>query len=508
MAKSFLVDVNLNQNEIQNGVVQNLPSDPQNPIKGQEYFNTTTNKFRVYNGTTWDEMGTGGGTVTSVTVNNATDGGLTVDGSPVTTAGTITLGHSNVLSSAQTTQGIYPIAYDKNGHITAAGTAFDPATKQNTISDLETIRSGAALGATALQSFTETDPVFTASAAHDITASDITTWNGKQDAISDLETIRSGAAAGATAVQPNELTAYAPLANPALTGTPTAPTAATGTDTTQIATTAFVQDAISDLEGSMHYKGTVSGGTLPSSNVKNGDTYKVAEAGTYGSQAAKVGDLFIAVVSGSTTTWTYVPSADDTAVTSITAGTGLTGGTITTTGTIALETSGVTAGTYQGITVDAYGRVTSAVDEGYTTNTGTVTSVSASNATDGGLTITGSPITTSGTISIGHTNVLANAQTTQAIYPIAIDKNGHISSYGSAVTLLNKYTATIEGDGTEDTFAIAHNLGTRDVTVQVYDASTYEDVIVDIERTSLTTVTIAFAAAPIVGADYRVVIIG
>lgn len=34
---------------------------------------------------------------------------------------------------------------------------------------------------------------------------------------------------------------YAPLASPALTGTPTAPTATTGTSTTQIATTAFVQ---------------------------------------------------------------------------------------------------------------------------------------------------------------------------------------------------------------------------------------------------------------------------
>lgn len=36
----------------------------------------------------------------------------------------------------------------------------------------------------------------------------------------------------------------APLASPALTGTPTAPTAAAGTDTTQIATTAFVQQEI------------------------------------------------------------------------------------------------------------------------------------------------------------------------------------------------------------------------------------------------------------------------
>ena len=37
---------------------------------------------------------------------------------------------------------------------------------------------------------------------------------------------------------------YAPIASPALTGTPTAPTASAGTKTTQIATTAFVQNAV------------------------------------------------------------------------------------------------------------------------------------------------------------------------------------------------------------------------------------------------------------------------
>ena len=40
------------------------------------------------------------------------------------------------------------------------------------------------------------------------------------------------------------LDAKAPLASPALTGTPTAPTATAGTNTTQIATTAFVQNSI------------------------------------------------------------------------------------------------------------------------------------------------------------------------------------------------------------------------------------------------------------------------
>ena len=310
MAKNFLVDLNLNQNEVQNGVIQNLASDPSNPIKGQVYFNTTTNKFRCFNGTTWDEMGTGGGTVTSVTVENSTNGGLSVSGSPITTTGTINIGHSNVLENAQTTSGIYPIKIDKNGHITDYGTAFDPSTKQNslsetqlaavnsgitsakvttydgyasqiagkqnTIDDLEDIRSGAALGATALQ--TETDPVFSASAAAGITSTNISTWNGKQDAISDLATIRSGAEAGATAVQPDDLDDYAPLASPALTGTPTAPTANAGTNTTQIATTAFVTNAISGITGAMVFKGTIgTGGTagtaLPTSNVKVGDTY-------------------------------------------------------------------------------------------------------------------------------------------------------------------------------------------------------------------------------------------
>ena len=53
--------------------------------------------------------------------------------------------------------------------------------KQDSISDLETIRSGAALGATALQTYTETDPVFSESPAKNITTANIIAWNGKAD---------------------------------------------------------------------------------------------------------------------------------------------------------------------------------------------------------------------------------------------------------------------------------------------------------------------------------------
>lgn len=50
--------------------------------------------------------------------------------------------------------------------------------------------------------------------------------------------------------QTGAITGLAPLASPALTGTPTAPTAASGTKTNQIATTCFVQKAVAASAGS------------------------------------------------------------------------------------------------------------------------------------------------------------------------------------------------------------------------------------------------------------------
>lgn len=48
-----LRDLDLNQNEIQNGVWQNLASAPATPKGGQPYFNTSTHRFMGYNGTSW-----------------------------------------------------------------------------------------------------------------------------------------------------------------------------------------------------------------------------------------------------------------------------------------------------------------------------------------------------------------------------------------------------------------------------------------------------------------------
>lgn len=52
---------------------------------------------------------------------------------------------------------------------------------------------------------------------------------------------------------PIDLSEYAKLASPAFTGTPTAPTATSGTNTTQLATTAFVQTAISGKQDTLTF---------------------------------------------------------------------------------------------------------------------------------------------------------------------------------------------------------------------------------------------------------------
>ena len=53
MAKKFLVPIDLNQLELQNVRMQNLASAPASPVVGQFYFNTTTDKAMVWDGTDW-----------------------------------------------------------------------------------------------------------------------------------------------------------------------------------------------------------------------------------------------------------------------------------------------------------------------------------------------------------------------------------------------------------------------------------------------------------------------
>lgn len=76
------------------------------------------------------------------------------------------------------------------------------------------------------------------------------------------------------------------------------------------------------------------------------------------------------------------------------------------------------------------------------------------------------------------------------------------SGYG-----IRKYAASV-GNGSLTSITVNHNLGTKDVTVHIYDnSSPYAQVEADIEHTDTNNITVKFAIAP-TSNQYRVVIVG
>lgn len=106
---------------------------------------------------------------------------------------------------------------------------------------------------------------------------------------------------------------------------------------------------------------------------------------------------------------------------------------------------------------------------------GTVTKVTA------GTGLTGGDITTTGTIN--HSNSVT-AQTTQAVYPIKIDAQGHISAYGTAVTSMTPSSHT-HGNIT--------NAG--DITASATIASGDRLVINDESASKITNSSITFGTS-------------
>ena len=105
----------------------------------------------------------------------------------------------------------------------------------------------------------------------------------------------------------------------------------------------------------------------------------------------------------------------------------------------------------------------------------------------------------SGTITIDHADTSSQASVDNSgfnvIQDIFIDTYGHITGINSvnvtgAVTA-REYAATIS-----DTATVTHNLGQRDVMVQLYDTVTFETVFADVERSTTNAVDVTFASTP------------
>ena len=549
MAIRYLSNLDLTNGELQNFKVQNLAADPSVVGEGQLIYRTDLNLLKFYNGTSWQILSTGSGTVTSVGLSIDNSAALAVNASstPVTSSGTLALewqGGTGQVVRADGSLGVYATGTMSQWQIGAdSGSNFN--INNNDVLDI----LGASGRITTATSFS-TNTILTVDLATtgitagsytsaDITVDDygritavasggggtMTSWtlagdSGTSQTIGDGDTVTISGSTGIDTVASATDTITVNLDLSELTTVTTIDPAADflvgvdGTANEKILYQNIHLDQWGDAEADVDFGGNklldVATGTAGTDGVNlaqvqalvsgvgvfqggynantntpalegasnialnQGDFFVVTVDGNFFTERLEVGDLVFANSniaansSPSLSDYTVViadqniaaAGASDAATEKGVAGFDSANFTATANGWVQLANSGVTAATYGAASKSLTATVT---------NKGLLTSLGEQD-----IAITSSQVTD---------------------FCTAVE-----TCVGSNITF-----ATSIGDGTNTSYTVTHNLGTRDVMVQLYDNSSYDTVHLRVVRTTTNTITVT-ANSAIATNDVRVLI--
>jgi hypothetical protein len=467
MARKFLTSIDLNSNELIKAVVQNATSDPGTGKAGQIYYNTADDVLKIYSGSASAWVSVGSTEFIGDAVAELLDAGDGIflnynDGSD-----SLTITNTGVLSVTGTANEVEVSASAGNVTLSLPSSITVDVTgdltgNADTATELETARTislGGSLSGSA--SFDgSTDITITA----DIVADSIALGT---DTTGDY-------VAGATAGNGIEITGSGGEGS-TLTIANTGVLSVTGTNN-QVTVSASAGNVTIGLPDNVTVDGdlTVDGNLTVSGSV----TYINTETLTIEDNIV----LF---------------NADQTGTPQVDAGIEIERGDLPNSSLYWDESE-------QEWAVDSGSAQYAISLEGHTHSASAITdfTTAVETAIDGYLVGSDSISVSSGSVDITLSGS-ASASFLTTTGGLSVDKSA-LETALVADSFTRKYSETVGGAAE---FNIDHNLGTRDVTVQVYELSSYETVEVDVDRDTTNRVIIRTAAAVDVN-SLRVVVVG